>query len=65
MRYLFVFLGLLLVLASVVVVFLQRSGLAEPKPGDVLIILFMVGGFALLGIAQILKELSNLKTAKP
>lgn len=64
MRYVFALIGILLVLASARVAFMLRSALIEPRPGDILAILFMIGGFALLGIAQILKELSNLKSGK-
>jgi hypothetical protein len=64
MRYVFLLVGLLFVAASARVGVLQHSGLVAPKPGDILAILFMLGGFALLGIAQILKELSNLKSGQ-
>ncbi len=62
MRYAFLLLGLFLTVASAVIAFLKPG---DPKPIEILAMLFMVGGFVLLGVAQILKALSDLKTGKP
>jgi hypothetical protein len=62
MKYLFLLLGLFLIVVSGAIVFLKPG---VPQPIEILAMLFMVGGFVLLGVAQILKALSDLKTARP
>ena len=59
MRNLFLILGLLLLVASASQGFLQPWG---PTPGEVLAMIFLIGGFVLLGIGQVLKSLDDLKS---
>jgi len=61
MRYTFLLLGLFLIVDSAVLLFLRPG---EPSPVQLMGMLFMIGGFVLLGVAQILKALSDLKNER-
>lgn len=58
MRTLFLVLGLLLLVAGAAEGFLQPWG---PTPGEILAMVFLVGGFVLLGVAHILTSLEEIK----
>jgi RsiW-degrading membrane proteinase PrsW (M82 family) len=54
-RYFFLLLGLLLIAAGGVILFVRPG---QPTPIEVFAFQFIFGGFILLGIAQILKALA-------
>jgi len=62
MRYLFLLVGFFLIVGGGVILF-ARPG--QPQPIELFAMLFIIGGFVLLGVAQILKSVTELKAGKP
>jgi ABC-type transport system involved in multi-copper enzyme maturation permease subunit len=60
MRYFFLLLGLFLIISSALMLFVKPPG--QPTPMGLLGMMVMLGGFVILGIAQILKELARRPT---